>query len=79
MCLPGTIVYVSYQGIKWPVFGVASRNRDGSFIASKNDWDEHCTMCVGIPRNYVLENTLVTMNNRTQNYSQPVSKPNCPT
>jgi len=76
---PGIIVYVSYRGIKWPVFGVASCDRDGSFIASKNDQNKYRTMCVGIPWNYVLENTLVTMNNRTQNYSQLVSKPNCPT
>jgi len=79
MCMSRTIVYVPYWGIKGPVFGVASCNRHGHLITSKNYWDKHCTMCVGIPWNYILGNILVTMNSRTQNYLQPVSKPNCPT
>ena len=65
MHVSGTVVYVSYRGIKWPIFSVAGCNRDGRFIASKNHQDEHRTMCVGIPRNYILEGTLVTTNSRT--------------
>jgi hypothetical protein len=59
MRVSGTIVDVAYRGIKRPVFGVASCDGDGRFIASKNDWDEHCTVCVGTLRNYILEDTLV--------------------
>ena len=44
----GTIVDIAYRGIQRPVFGVASCDGDGRFIAPKNDWDKHCTICVGI-------------------------------
>jgi hypothetical protein len=49
------VMDIANRHVDWPVFIVASANRDSGLVASKNNWDEHGAVRNWIIGNYILK------------------------
>lgn len=48
------VMYISDRKVNRVVFVLAGRNRDSGLVASQDDGDEHCSMCIWINRDDIL-------------------------